>query len=128
MFLRIHVFLGPGPGFTSSPKVDCCFKLFTFTSWFLCLQIFFFFKYQRKKIYTPNLIVALKFSFISWLFSERLFYRFHTKDFLLQNNLSATQTMLIFYIQRKMCVNFLKYLINFLKANFIFINVGIKQS
>ena len=46
------------------------------------------------------------------------------KNFLLQNNLSVSQTMLIFYLQRGMCVNFLKKLINIFRTIFIFINVG----
>ena len=50
-FFWAQVFQGPCPGFRSGPKVDCCFKLFTFTSWYLCLQ-FFFFKHQHKNIHT----------------------------------------------------------------------------
>ena len=42
-------------------NVDCCFILFTYIMIFI-FTIFFFFKYQCKKICASNLIVALKFS------------------------------------------------------------------
>ena len=73
---RFQVFQGPGPGFRSSPTVARCFKLFTFTSRYLCLQ-FFFFKYQRKKIYAPTLIVALKFSWFTWKYIIKYIFVIH---------------------------------------------------
>ena len=72
-FFGVQVFQSLAPGFRSSPKVDQCFKLFAFTLWYLWLQ-FFFIMYQGKKIYAPNLVVALKFSFmLGFLFSEKFF-------------------------------------------------------
>ena len=69
----------------------------------ICLQ-FFFFKYQCKKIYAPTLIVALKFSFTSFLFSEKFFWYiiiWSHKDFLQRNNLSVAQTMLSFLYKKE---------------------------
>ena len=124
-FFRVQVCQGLGPGFRSSPKVDRRLKLFTFTSWYLCLQFFFFFKYQRKKIFTPNLIVALLKSF--HLYRDFCFQRgfsvWSHKKFPIAKNLSVTQTMLIFYIWMRMCVNFVKHSIDFFSANFIFVDV-----
>ena len=82
MFLKIYVF--QGPGFLGSrffwfqlQVLEVALNLivnlnFSLLCHDICLQFFFFFKYQRKKIYTTNLIVALKFLFMSWcLFSEK---------------------------------------------------------
>ena len=97
------------------PKVDRRFKLFTFTSF--VFTIFFFLMYQRQKKCVQLLMVALKFSFTSgFVFSKKLFKYiviFVTKDFPLWNNLSFTQTMLIFYTQRSVLV-FLNINLDFL--------------
>ena len=62
-------------------------------SWYLCLKFYFFFKYQCKKIIViHNNLVAQKISYF------KIVYQPH-KTFL--------------YIWRRMCVNFLRYLINF---------------
>ena len=75
MFLKIYVF--QGPGFLGSrffwfqlQVLEVALNLivnlnFSLLCHDICLQFFFFFKYQRKKIYTTNLIVALKFLFMS---------------------------------------------------------------
>ena len=108
MFFRLQVFQGLDPGFRSSPKVDRCFKLFTFMSWYLCLQFFFFFKYQHKKIYAANLIGALKFSFTLWfLFSEKFFYLLTEKISYCEKFISHVQTMLIFIYEGECVLIFL---------------------
>ena len=57
---RVQVFLALGPGFRS--RVGHRFKFLTFHFY----AKFFFFKYQRKKIHRPNLIITLNFSFMLW--------------------------------------------------------------
>ena len=89
----VHVFQGPGRGFRSSPKVDRRFSLL------------------RHNIYDYNFSFSLsinvrKYKHQTWLIKvfiyimifvfRNVFLFGHTKDFVLQNNLSVTQTMLIF--------------------------------
>ena len=131
MFLRNHVFQGRGPAFRSSPKVDRRFKLLNFTSWYLCLQ-FFFFKYQHKKLYAPTYFHLKVFTYVMIYVFKEVFPR---------HNNSVTQKILyckvtyqsrkqrsFFYIQQRMCVNFLKYSIDFFSTNFIFLDVSWKRS
>ena len=93
IFFKVQVFQGPGPGFKSSPKVDHRFKLFTFTSWYLWLQFFFFFKYQVKifgfrEVFLKHKLVTQKISYDEIIYHSRKRCSF-------------------FYIRRRMRVNFL---------------------
>ena len=113
IFSKVQAFQGLGTGFRSSPKVYHRFKLFTFTS-YLWLQFFFFFKYQRKKIYPPNLIVALKFSLTLWFLAVFLIH-----DKLVRQKISYGEIIYLsrkrcsfFYIRMRMFVNFFKHLID----------------
>ena len=108
MFFWVQVFQGLSPGFRGRPKVDCRFKRLTFTSWYLCLQ-FFFFKHQCKKnictkvFLIHNNLVTQKISYSEIIYQSR-------------------KRCSLFCIRKRFCVNFLKYSIDFfIKTILIFL-------
>ena len=88
-FFWVQVFQGLSPDFRSSPKVDCHFKLFTFTSWYFWLQ--FSFKRQHKK-YThqyANFCFQRSFSKAEdtlWNISFRLFHETQFNAYFITHN------------------------------------------
>ena len=72
--------------------------------------------YFHLKVFTYVMIFVVKEVFLKTII--------HTKDFILQNNLQSRKQCSFFYIQQRMCVNFLKYSIDFFSTNFIFIDVS----
>ena len=131
MFLRIQVFQGPDFldfKFFRVQVLEVALKLLMALNFLLlrhhiCFQ-FFFFKYHRKKIYAPTLTVALVFIYVMI---------FVFREVSLIHNYLVTQKISYYEIiyqssKRRMCVNFLKYSINFFSTNFIFIDVRRKRS
>ena len=131
MFLRIQVFQGPDFldfKFFRVQVLEVALKLLMALNFLLlrhhiCFQ-FFFFKYHRKKIYAPTLTVALVFIYVM-IFVFREVFLIH--NYLVTQKISYCE---IIYqsSKRRMCVNFLKYSINFFSTNFIFIDVRRKRS
>ena len=131
MFLRIQVFQGPDFldfKFFRVQVLEVALKLLMALNFLLlrhhiCFQ-FFFFKCHRKKIYAPTLTVALVFIYVMIFVFREVF---------LIHNYLVTQKISYYEIiyqssKRRMCVNFLKYSINFFSTNFIFIDVRRKRS
>ena len=131
MFLRVQVFQGPDFldfRFFRVQFLEVALKLLMALNFLLlrhhiCFQ-FFFFKYHRKKTYAPTLTVALVFIYVMIFVFREVF---------LIHNYLVTQKISYYEIiyqssKRRMCVNFLKYSINFFSTNFVFINVRRKRS
>ena len=131
MFLRIQVFQGPDFldfKFFRVQVLEVALKLLMALNFLLLRHHiyfqFFFFKYHRKKIYAPTLTVALVFIYVMIFVFREVF---------LIHNYLVTQKISYYEIiyqssKRRMCVNFLKYSINFFSTNFIFIDVRRKRS
>ena len=88
-FFWVQVFQGLSPDFRSSPKVDCHFKLFTFTSWYLWLQ--FSFKHQHKKYMHQYANLCFQRSFSKaedtlWNISFRLFHETQFNAYFITHN------------------------------------------
>ena len=114
-------------------KVDCCFKLFTFTMMIFVFKVFSLFyvynfsfssKYKcKKKICSKHRVSIYAMIFVLLIHINSVTQKISHCKIIYQSQ----KRSLFFICKGKMCVNFLKYLFEFFSTNFIVIDVSRKQ-